>query len=75
MTSTTEYHKFRGSSGVSFTIWAEQDNRVRSPNGTAAVCAEGSFFGESQSLEKSGKAKEFAKLQSFRCMSQKTYGI
>ena len=30
---------------------AEQDNRVRIPDGTAAVCAEDRIIGESQSLE------------------------
>ncbi len=36
---------------------AEQDNRVRIPDGTAAVCADVPTFGESQSLgENPGKA-------------------
>jgi len=29
---------------------AEQDNRVKIPNGTAAVSADGTVYGESQSL-------------------------
>ena len=37
---------------------AEQDNRVKVPDGTAAVCAEVRSFGESRSLGKPGKAEQ-----------------
>ena len=40
--------------------FAEQDNRVRIPDGTAAVCAYGAYFDESQSLGKPGKAISIA---------------
>ena len=40
-----------------FTASAEQENRVRIPDGTAAVCAELSFFDESQSLGKTWEGK------------------
>ena len=40
-------------------IPAEQDNRVKIPNGTAAVSAQDDLdLGENRSLEKSGKASK-----------------
>ena len=55
-------------------VWAEQDNRVRLPNGTAAVSSLVSLLGESQSLEQSGKAKRYVGGYSLKGASQKTYG-
>ena len=42
------------------TLSAEQDNRVKIPNGTAAVCGMMFSYGESQSLGKPGKAESIA---------------
>jgi len=51
----------------------EQENRVRIPNGTAAVCAKTHSLDESQSLGRPGKAECVVKSSHLEGMSQKTY--
>ena len=54
---------------------AEQDNRVKIPDGTAAVCADISFFGENRSLgDPPGRLKEMGRF-STQSTSQKTYEV
>ena len=57
-------------------LLAEQDNRVRIPDGTAAVSAEDLSHGENRSLEAiPGRPSRSQKMQPFlQGASQKTYG-
>ena len=58
------------------TFTAEQDNRVKIPNGTAAVCGMVLPFGESQSLEViPGRQEGLRMTQHPKATSQKTYGM
>ncbi len=55
---------------------AEQDNRVRIPDGTAAVSAHAFLLGESQSLGSfPGRPEEWAATPRLQSTSQKTYEI
>ena len=55
---------------------AEQENRVKIPDGTAAVSAEGDLLGENRSLEQSGKAEEIRRGSNPPSgTSQKTYAV
>ena len=55
---------------------AEQDNRVKIPDGTAAVCADTPFFWRKPVTEDLlGKAEMGAKTVLSQGMSQKTYEV